>query len=139
MNGNNHKNSTGAIILVVIGVLFLLNNFGVLPWTLWFTLWRFWPIFLVLLGLRLLIDNKKNPNLYPTLALLIVLLVLLLSIATVNSNLNSWVRQHMPWMPLNQMMPNNDNNPFNNNMHNRRFRMFFNGNSFDNQDFNLNY
>lgn len=37
----------GALILLVVGIIFLFNNFGLLPWEIWSTLWRFWPVLLI--------------------------------------------------------------------------------------------
>ncbi len=42
-------------LLVLIGGLFLLSNFGVLPWGIWNTLWRAWPLLLVLFGASILL------------------------------------------------------------------------------------
>ncbi|MDP2953768.1 MAG: DUF5668 domain-containing protein, partial [Chloroflexota bacterium] len=44
----------GALILITLGVLFLLQNLGVLPWGLWGTLWHFWPVILILIGINIL-------------------------------------------------------------------------------------
>jgi len=49
---------TGAIILIVLGVLFLLGNFGVLSEN-WFD--RGWPILLIILGLVAVIRHTQNP------------------------------------------------------------------------------
>ncbi len=42
------------VVLVFLGVLFLLHNMGVLPWSVWGTLWRFWPAIFVVIGLNIL-------------------------------------------------------------------------------------
>ena len=41
-----------AAVLIVVGLLALLNNFGV--WHVWSDLWRLWPILLILWGVHLL-------------------------------------------------------------------------------------
>ena len=48
------------ILLLFLGVIFLLQNFDVLSWGLWGELWRFWPVLVIGLGLRLLLKNY-NP------------------------------------------------------------------------------
>lgn len=66
----------GPIILIVIGVLFLLNNFGLLPWGLWELVWRFWPLILILVGLEILIGWSRS-SIAATLVLSLGLLLIL--------------------------------------------------------------
>lgn len=40
----------GPLILITIGVIFLLNNTGVLPGSGWDLIWRLWPVILILIG-----------------------------------------------------------------------------------------
>lgn len=42
------------LFLLFLGILFLLQTFNVLPWGLWGTLWRFWPVLIISVGLSLL-------------------------------------------------------------------------------------
>jgi hypothetical protein len=49
--------SKSGIILVVIGCLFLANNFGLLEWA-WLRQW--WPVFLIALGVWTIVDNKRG-------------------------------------------------------------------------------
>lgn len=48
------------ILLIFLGIVFLLQTLGVLPWGLWATLWRFWPVLIVVIGLGLLLKHH-NP------------------------------------------------------------------------------
>ncbi|MFP3974843.1 MAG: LiaI-LiaF-like domain-containing protein [Dehalococcoidia bacterium] len=41
------------IVLVFLGIVLLLQNFGALPWGLWGTLWRFWPALLIIIGINI--------------------------------------------------------------------------------------
>lgn len=47
------------LILVALGVIFLLQNLGVLGWGIWGTLWSFWPVILVLIGLNILLGGRS--------------------------------------------------------------------------------
>jgi len=47
------------MILIGLGVVFLLNNLGYLPWSVWATLLRLWPVLLVAAGLDLLIGRRS--------------------------------------------------------------------------------
>ncbi len=50
----------GGIILVFLGIVFLLQTLNVLPWGLWGTLWRFWPVLIIIVGLNILL-RRYNP------------------------------------------------------------------------------
>ena len=43
------------ILLVFLGIVFLLQTLDVLPWGLWGTLWRFWPVLIIIIGLGILL------------------------------------------------------------------------------------
>ena len=45
----------GPLILIAIGLLFLLNNFGLLP----IDLWKLWPLILILIGLELILARGR--------------------------------------------------------------------------------
>ena len=51
--------ATWGTSFIFLGVVFLLQTTGVLPWTLWGTLWRFWPVALVLLGVGILLRGRN--------------------------------------------------------------------------------
>jgi hypothetical protein len=44
----------GGLFLVFLGTVFLLTNLGLVPSSVWNELWKFWPVLIILLGLRLL-------------------------------------------------------------------------------------
>jgi len=54
-----HASLFGPIVLIGLGVLLLLSNFGILNFNLWELLFRFWPFFLVAAGLDLLLGRKE--------------------------------------------------------------------------------
>lgn len=49
--------SKSGIILVVLGCVFLANNFGLLEWS-WLRQW--WPVALIALGVWSIVDNKRT-------------------------------------------------------------------------------
>ncbi len=71
----------GAIIVIAIGVLFLLQNLGVLPWSLWTQAWRLWPVVLIVIGINILIGRR-----YPLVAAALILLVVGGSLAWLAAN-----------------------------------------------------
>lgn len=68
-SGSRHV--VGPLLLLGVGILLLLNNLGVVPWSIWQALWPFWPVLLVLLGLEAFVTGRVA---WGTLVLLIVLL-----------------------------------------------------------------
>jgi len=73
-----HSIPVFGIFLLFLGVIFLLQTLHVLPWSLWGTLWRFWPVLLIIAGLSILL-RRYNPWLMS--ALILVLLFACLGIA----------------------------------------------------------
>jgi len=72
---SRHRNAAFPVIatvLVVLGVLLLLNNFGYLPWGIWGTLWRFWPMVLILVGINIFLSGSR-----PWLALFVTIVTVL--------------------------------------------------------------
>jgi hypothetical protein len=49
----------GPVLLIGVGILLLLNILGILEWSVWWNLLRFWPILLIAAGLDLLIGRRS--------------------------------------------------------------------------------
>ena len=43
------------IVLLFLGIVFLLQALDVFPWGVWGTLWRFWPVLIIIIGLGILL------------------------------------------------------------------------------------
>lgn len=71
----NRPGIVGPLLLIAAGVLLLLNQIGKLPWGIWGTLWRFWPVILILIGLEILIGLSRSTVIY-IIGLLVALAVL---------------------------------------------------------------
>lgn len=52
----------GASIFLALGVTFLFNNFNLIPWTVWPIIFKFWPVLIILLGLKLLFGRNIIGN-----------------------------------------------------------------------------
>lgn len=48
----------GGLFLIFLGILFLLNNFGILSWDIWRAYLDYWPLVLIALGLRLIFKDS---------------------------------------------------------------------------------
>ncbi len=87
----------GALILIGIGLILLLYNLGLLPLDIWQNLWRFWPAILILAGLQMVIGRSRGANIIVLLVgLLFIALIILLSMAPGNPQVNSWFNQYLP-------------------------------------------
>ena len=47
------------LILIALGVIFLLNNMGILSWSVWDVIWRLWPVLLIAIGLDILFGRRS--------------------------------------------------------------------------------
>lgn len=56
---NRRPSIIGPLILITAGVLFLLANMGMLPFTFWELAVRFWPILLILIGLEIIFGRRS--------------------------------------------------------------------------------
>ncbi len=56
----NRTSLFGPIVLIGLGALLLLSNFGIIDLNIWDLIFRFWPIFLVAAGLDLLLGRRAN-------------------------------------------------------------------------------
>ncbi len=70
----------GPLILIGIGILLLLNQMGTVPWDIWATLWRLWPVVFILIGLDILVSASRSTLVY-ILGLLVALAIIGGSIA----------------------------------------------------------
>lgn len=47
----------GPAFLIGLGIVFLLNSLDIVPWSAWATLWRFWPVILILIGIQVILGR----------------------------------------------------------------------------------
>jgi len=71
----------GPLILIALGVIFLLQNLGLLSWNIWGSLWRLWPVVLILIGLELFLGGMIRSAIGGALVGLLLLVVLGLAVA----------------------------------------------------------
>ncbi len=75
-----------ALLLIFAGGMFLANNLGIVPWEIWGELWRYWPVLLILFGLKIALGKSNGSRLLlGFLALLAFALILGSGLKTVGS------------------------------------------------------
>jgi len=74
------------VVLLFLGIVFLLQSLDVLPWALWGTLWRFWPVLIIIVGLGILLGRY---NVWLVSVLIMALLFACLGIAVWQSSVNT--------------------------------------------------
>jgi predicted RND superfamily exporter protein len=91
-NRDYHDNSgiIWGVFLILIGIIFLLNNFGIVPWIIWNYIVGFWPIFIVFAGLQVILGNNFISRIVVTLLALVAFgFILIYSLYQVGSPLVS--------------------------------------------------
>jgi len=78
----------GPIILITLGVVFLMNNLGVLNWSVWVVIFRLWPVLLIAAGLDILVGRRSF--LGSLLALVLTLAVLAGALWLVGTGVVTW-------------------------------------------------
>jgi phage shock protein C len=58
MNNNKDVAQIGGLVLIVLGVIFLLDQFDFIPY--WFNFEQFWPVILVVIGLGLIFKSRTK-------------------------------------------------------------------------------
>lgn len=86
-NRNRTNLSLTAIFAILLGLVFLLNNFGVLPWEIWQNVWKFWPVLLILFGIEAILGRSSSFRSFGFLLFLIFVLPLILVLNPLSGNL----------------------------------------------------
>lgn len=96
-NQHSRGGGVGALILIVFGITFLLNNFGYLSWNVWQLLWKAWPLLLILAGLQILIGRSRAMNLLISVIIVAAITFLVLYLlSTNNSNFDRYFNFRLP-------------------------------------------
>jgi len=60
--GREHGDLFWGLSLIFSGVILFFNTLGVVPWSIWSQLWRVWPMFIILAGLRIVLGKSAISN-----------------------------------------------------------------------------
>jgi hypothetical protein len=87
-----------AYILIFVGLVFLLNNFNLLPWESWQVIWRFWPFILIFIGLQMVFGRSRVGSVISAIvSLILIVMVLLILLAGSNGNINNYLSERLKW------------------------------------------
>jgi hypothetical protein len=87
------KDVVFAIFLIFIGTIFLLNTTGFVGWGIWEHILRFWPVFLILAGIKLIFDKSPLAEI-----IIGITALLLFSLITLFSYI-SYTATTLPFIP----------------------------------------
>ncbi len=57
MDSKRSNNITAGLILILLGVIFFLNTLGLFSWNIWGQIWKLWPLILVILGIKKILEK----------------------------------------------------------------------------------
>lgn len=93
---NKGGNWVGAVILISVGAVLLLQNFNLLPDNIWSTLWRFWPLILILIGLQIILGKSRTSSLIlAVLSLILIGGLVLIASAKEDKRVEAWFKDRI--------------------------------------------
>lgn len=66
----------GPLLLITIGLIILFNELGFISWGSWGSLWRFWPVILILIGIEILARHTESGVVYFAAVFLSVIIII---------------------------------------------------------------
>ena len=108
----HQRGGAGAFILLFLGIIFLLNNFGILPWSSWNYLWRLWPLFLIVAGIRMILGRSQLSYILSTIiSLVLIIFAILVALAPSNPTVADTLNHYMPGLLEHINIPDNNQTP----------------------------
>ena len=96
----NNRGFFGPLLIIFIGVVFLLNNFNLLPWSSWDLFFKLWPVFLIVIGFEILFEGTRWKRYIVGLVFFFLGLFLVFEVLMWNNTrFRDWVNKYAPWMP----------------------------------------
>jgi hypothetical protein len=71
------------ILLIFLGMVFLLNNLGLVSWSVWQTIGRLWPLLLVAIGLELVLTRGSGGGIWAIVLSVLILIAVLGAVGAV--------------------------------------------------------
>lgn len=97
---NQKRSLIWPFLLMMVGVLLLLNNMGVIPWSVWADLIALWPLLLVFAGLEIMSESSGIAKFAVRVLEIFVLgYVVLYVVSSYHMGLNSFLKKWLKWWP----------------------------------------
>jgi len=90
----NSSNRGVGFLLILIGIILILNNFGYLGWHFWLQVLRLWPLLLIAVGIGMLLRSST----VTWLMISVILIGIAVWIYYGGGNIN-YFRYHLHFMP----------------------------------------
>lgn len=107
-NKHEHGSIFGALLIIGLGTILLLNNFNILPWGIWQVIWRFWPVILIVWGMEMVFGKGIVGNLIVTIiSISITFFILSYAVSLFNPAYNNLMQKNFPsiWSFINKEIP----------------------------------
>lgn len=92
------------LILIALGIIFLLTNFGLVSWSIFGFLWHFWPVLLILAGLKMMASGSQlGRALVEIITVFAVAYILLYALFITSPVMHDTFRSLTPYFPHNQL------------------------------------
>jgi hypothetical protein len=76
------------LVFVFAGIMLLLNTTQTVPWSVWNYIWPFWPLFLILIGVRIILGKSLQAEIIASVAAFLLLaFVAIYALIQINSGL----------------------------------------------------
>lgn len=89
---HHHHHDSGSpvvgVMFLAAGIMLLLNTVRIVPWGVWHTIWQFWPVVLIFMGLQIILGESVLSGLVLfLLAVFVFGIIILFSLQSVHSPL----------------------------------------------------
>ena len=112
----------GALILIILGVILFLNNFGIVSWNIWYFVFQFWPAIFIFIGLDMISSGSYLLKAITSIiGIIIFSFILIYSLYTVDPEFKNYIDKNFPSfqkiyysIPLKSGVRNPNSDPFQN-------------------------
>lgn len=98
------KRITGALSMIVVGIVLFMNTTGNLNWSVWWEFLKFWPVFIISAGVQLMLSFSRTAKIIAEF-IGFFLFLLMLFLAGVNTNSGIFANSNIPAPKMNSSFP----------------------------------